>query len=849
MGLTGSIIMLSILSFYAGIRMHQSGEVRHLRSRLIQAFHPVDWFRFHFGTEKEKIVVDIKQEDFQRIAYQRERALVNGLHFPQPGDWVQAGIRNEQDSTPIKIRLKGTNSAHWKHKRKWSYSIRVRGEHTFRGMKRFTLQDPSARHFIYEWLFMEALKREGLLVSRVEFLNLTVNGDDHGVYALEEHYDRRLIENNALREGAIIGFNKDLAVLSWMRALQMSDFSPSIFTEGDSFWASSIEGSQIDTHVRGSAEFAQFQKAVTLLESFRRSEKSASEVFDIEQMAKLMAIRAFFGSLTFDWRNMKFYFNPVTARLQPVDQEVHPGKLEDNWWLNDSNAEWHNDLIRFLFRDPNFYLRYISELKKVSDPLFLEDLLETRRTEFERNLRILYFGHWEHHDFRFSREMFTQNQKRIRSVLNPIKGGHAYLEFLERGKLRLVFGNLQPLPVKIVGISGQSLLEALPTKERVIAGREGEMLRYEPVEFKIPADLDFSDEFVSSLILKYRILGLPEIRELKIFPWSVFQDDAVRQDPRFGQPNFREFDFLTVDQEQREIFITPGDWTVSKSLIIPPGYSVFAGGGVSLRLTESALILSYSPLNFIGQESHPVRIEAADGVGMGIIVLGAQSRSQLKNVIFEGLSLPIPEDGGLTGVVTFYESDVTIEKCLFRRNRDGDDILNIIRSDFEIIDSTFSDTYADALDIDFCTGRILNSNFRGAKNDAIDTSGSTVTVEDIVIERAGDKGISVGEGSRLDGRRISIKEAEVAVSSKDSSTILGEKITIENSRVGFAIFQKKSEFGPGRAEIKDLNMGNIFRPYLVEENSFLSVDGRTVPGTERKVGDMVYGQVYGKASK
>ena len=92
-------------------------------------------------------------------------------------------------------------------------------------------------------------------------------------------------------------------------------------------------------------------------------------------------------------------------------------------------------------------------------------------------------------------------------------------------------------------------------------------------------------------------------------------------------------------------------------------------------------------------------------------MLGAKGRSYLKHVLFEGLSVPLPDEGGLTASVTFHESDVTIENCLFRQNREGDDFLNIIRSNFEILNSSFQNTFADALDIDFCTGRIASSTW------------------------------------------------------------------------------------------------------------------------------------------
>ena len=63
-------------------------------------------------------------------------------------------------------------------------------------MKIFSIQHPRTRNYIYEWIFHQALKREGILSLRYKFINVTLNGQDLGVYALEEHFDKRLIEYN-----------------------------------------------------------------------------------------------------------------------------------------------------------------------------------------------------------------------------------------------------------------------------------------------------------------------------------------------------------------------------------------------------------------------------------------------------------------------------------------------------------------------------------------------------------------------------------------------------------------------------------------------------------------------------
>ena len=71
------------------------------------------------------------------------------------------------------------------------------GDETLFGMKQFSLHHPRERNYAYEWLFHQALKREGLLGLRYLFVDVTLNGTHLGVYALEEHFEKRLLAKSS----------------------------------------------------------------------------------------------------------------------------------------------------------------------------------------------------------------------------------------------------------------------------------------------------------------------------------------------------------------------------------------------------------------------------------------------------------------------------------------------------------------------------------------------------------------------------------------------------------------------------------------------------------------------------
>jgi len=158
-------------------------------------------------------------------------------------------------------------------------------------------------------------------------------------------------------------------------------------------------------------------------------------------------------------------------------------------------------------------------------------------------------------------------------------------------------------------------------------------------------------------------------------------------------------------------------------------------------------------------------------------------------------------------------------------------------------------TYSDELDVDFSDGEIVNTTFLRTGNDAIDASGSHLKLEHIRVQSPGDKALSAGEASEIEVRNMEIVDAEIGVASKDLSTVSMSDVRISGSRLGFTVYQKKPEFGPGTIRVQKLEIANVERSYAVEAGSTLVVNNRTIVPTEEKVKQMLYGAEYGKATK
>ena len=134
-----------------------------------------------------------------------------------------------------------------------------------------------------------------------------------------------ILKKNEKEAGPIIGFSKDLFIKEYLNSQRMKKLGAigSMNSIEDSFWRSKIEPVQFDEDNINTSKEKDLRYSIGLLEDFRSGEKKPSQVFDINKLAKIMAIRALLGSSEFDYRDTKFYFNTKTKLLEPITKEAH----------------------------------------------------------------------------------------------------------------------------------------------------------------------------------------------------------------------------------------------------------------------------------------------------------------------------------------------------------------------------------------------------------------------------------------------------------------------------------------------------------------------------------------------
>jgi len=807
---------------------------------------PID---FYLATI-DKIILTIDKKAYQKLENKRTEALATQILLTEDADLVPANITYNQEHYKGEIRLKGDWIDHLEGEQ-WSFRVKLNGTNTLMGMRKFSLHHPKTRNYAGEWLFHQLLKEAGILHLNYEFLQVellvqdgtTTQRKNLGIYALEESFDKQLIERNQRREGIILKI--DEAPLWQERAdflvnnMDINDLEYVQLSSADNLTILPFSEKRIR---RDSQLFKQFLTGQRLLTAYFNGDLVPSEVFDVQLLAKYNAICNLLGANhALVWHNYRFYYNPITSRLEPIGFDANPVL-----------KEYYFQSYRHVEKDLVYQKAYTQALQEVTEEAYVQKVLHWQGLSKQINLlqRVYPAYTWD------GDSILHHNKHLLQTKLFPLKSLNVFLEGIDQQYLRLSIENYGKFPVELLGINnetGRQLGKAAAPS--IILANEKKL-----ISFKL--DANFSKQFITKKLKKtgfdlqsdiyklkvlYETLGTNKKRQATIIPWNkntALPTDIFRQAPTVAQ-----FNFLNIDEKQRIIRCKKGLWRLDQPLIIPPNYTFYMGAGTQIEVvTGMAKIISFSPIHFEGTKAQPVKIFSKSGNNrQGLMVFNCQDTSILKHCIFDGLSNPTTKDWVVSGAVNFYKAPVKISNSTFTNNQ-SEDGLNIINTYFEMEEVIFSNTASDAFDGDFVKGTISNSIFNNLGNDAIDVSGSDIKVQQVIITKAGDKGLSAGESSTIYAQKVLIKESEIGIASKDKSTIQMMDCALQNNNLGFTAFQKKSEFGSASIIADSIKMTNNQLSHLLEKGSIIRLNGEQLTASD-KVKERMYGVEFGAKSE
>lgn len=796
---------------------------------------------------RESLTLFIPEEANTKLEGYIESALKEGVISPQNKAYVKGFILSNFDSIPIEIRLKGDWVDHLTSG-KPSYRIKVKGDYSFNGLKTFSIQHPKTRNFLHEWFMHEWCDAEGLLATSYDFLPVVFNGDGMGVYAIEEHFDKQLLEQKNRREGVLLKFDE---TGFWDLTRLKSDNSKSY----PYYQQSVISLFKKKRTLKNKVLKDQFIDGSKALKLFKDLDTRVSEVVDLKQIAKYYAILelgcAYHAN---NWHNRRFYFNPITQNLETIGFDMLAGEKPEQelsimYGLNaerESLKEARMDAR--LYKNSDFRMYYLGYLKQFSDATYLKQLFSNLEEELALKEQLM---NEEFIDSELDKEFYYERARVVNKKMKfltkkwddymkvPFKEiqikQDTYVEHQSDFYLESV--SINTYAHKIDSAKYRVEIENYHLNDVLIVGYKAKNDTI--IRFKTPFVLKGFKENSEEGNLNINVKNKPKsiLFSLSNRPKQVLMKKVLKWKKPKGKTSKMKLvssfsqtsDFYSVSGT--ELVFNSGELTIDKLLYIPREFTVKLTKGTKINFIDGGGLIVNNDVVAKGTKNEPVIITSTDKNNHGLTILSASS-VDMNYVEFSNLNALHFKKWNLTGGVTIYESETRLNNCKINDNicEDG---LNIIRSNFTIDSLTVKNTKSDGFDADFCTGLIKNSYFESTGNDCIDFSGSVIKIMNINILNSGDKGISGGEASKLELNNIFVDGAITGVASKDGSVIKGEHINVINAEYGLAVFRKKPEYSGASIDVKSIKYSNLGKRGIVEAGSYVVIDGNYFYGTTK----------------
>jgi hypothetical protein len=796
---------------------------------------------FPLRTSKAPLIqLEIKPRHFARIIEKREEAMERQFLISSSDDFVPARIRHGGKTVRARVRLKGDLTDHLLGD-KWSYRVEIRDGESVLGMRRFSLQAPYTRDYLQEPIFLDFVREHGVLAPRYDFVEVRVNNRRVGVMAMEEHFSTELLEDQARRDGLILRFDEQYfyqAELSFMDLV--ADYDNWRNVPVDAFRSGRISKSPLLQQ--------QWRIAGGLLRGVADDVLAPSDAFDAELWGRFLAACEIFSRphLT-HWNNLRFYLNPITLKLEPI---AYDSTGETQPYPGLRCMGFAHAMTTDLIADPVLRRAFLRNLEAMRQEVMSDEFerwLYVRQAHYLRRLtgeypwisgqstqplrkrseqlRLVTASSFREHILPAPpRKMPHSDDADYPQIVQATLQQHATEPYLE-------LANAISRPVTVTALSLEIPDRADPTGE---PSRKDASLyerlpptrwpdRPERIRLALPWPLPEGDG--------WRIVGRALVGA-RSHDFIAVPGSPPLLAPALPQANLElalaEHSFLHLSTDEQWLEAETGEHDVLASVILPSGMGLRLQAGTTLRFAPDAMLLIRGPVAFEGSEAAPVVLDALEDLWSGMAVLGDSTPVDFAHVVVRRTQAPTQPGWGLTGGVTLHRSIVRLTNSLFESSA-AEDSLNIIRSEFLLRNVVIQHAASDALDADFCQGRIEGGAIVDAMGDGIDVSGSELVVEGTRLADIRDKAFSIGEASRAEIRAVSVRNSGVAVASKDGSRALIEDSELDGLGVAaLMVYVKKPEYGAAALEAKDVRVSNSVRIALVQHGSELSLNGETV---------------------
>jgi len=797
-----------------------------------------------FGYERnkiEKLLIDIKFIDYQKILADRDSAIKNQI-LTNP-TFVKAEITYRDKKYKAKVRLKGDLTDHWTSVHRLSLRINLKGENTIFGLNEFNIQKPRTRSFPYDAVFQDTLRAVGNLASEHNYVNVNVNGSPWGVMNLESHISKEFLERNKRKDSLIVRFSNEdgwfypanLAKesnLGIMRETKEKIIAPHLYYRlSDPILFSKVYG--------GEKSFDRNKREIYTYIVEERIKKREN-LYDVNTYSRLLLLSKLWGEMHSIYENNnKHYFNPYNLKLEPISSDQFPPKkLLDSSEVfnligrcpNKGYAFVMNEVYRSLKNTQDYYSELPNNYEHLISKLnLLDDFFQKQHNYFpldktarfdNLNNNLKTASSMNQAFFKINDQCVNKFDKKLLRDWKPSQyflPKHVQAFHYDDGNISIF--NLLPDKISLLGIRIDQ--DQFISINKEIPGHDN--VSYMAYGFKSEFK-DLLDDRIE-VVTEYK----GKIKYQKLYKTLVtgVENPLIRKTPN-------DFEFL-IQESPNNWIIPRGDWIINSPMIVKGNLMIEPGS--RLFFNHNAYLAINGALTANGSKDEKIILTSKNNSWMGLYIYESELDSSLNNVEISNMSSISDKLLKLSGGITFYKANVNIVNSIFLSSR-SEDMLNIVESEFEIHDSNMMNSYSDALDVDFSNGNINNLLVQNVGGDAIDTSGANVNLSNIKVYNVMDKGVSAGEASIISISNCEMDNVGVGIASKDGSNVKVSRCFIKKTQLAALMsYNKKNFYNNPSLEVEFSNFESETK-FIRQKNALLFLDKVLVPHAEINLDQM-----------
>jgi hypothetical protein len=662
----------------------------------------------------------------------------------------------------IKLRAHGDQKDHREGDYLPSMQVKIDNGNIF-GITDFLLLRPKQRGQYNEILVTALFRKIGLLAPRTSMVNITFNSGNYK-FVFQEKIRKEFLENSGLKEGPIFEGDERFVFDQGDVPFVNHRVSNKSFSKKNYVNEHITEKGLSILNFYGSNHSNKVFRN-SLVDYFDLSSQMGRDDFlDLDIFDSLMFATDSLAGLSIQDR--RFYFNSINNKFYPIFYDGIPKILTK-----------HNTLLK----------------KKI----IYEEFTEVKKPYIKYVLPSMFEG---------------------KVSPSAIHGAKHSIKLLDKINIEIFNRELANLGLNITDKRLSEILDLLINRlESISAFKENKVYDFKKKNLSFFSRTYFNNRFNNDRIIfysqdeKYYYMCKVYYKDCKLVDKINFnKTKLMAQEEKYNSKRI----IFTGKKYNKKIdkgwYFKNNSYEFKQKVI--QGKKIHYTDGINLNFNQNEKILN------INKELPYARVLlknlSIDGWTINFIDKTKIQNENLKKSIFTDLN-------GLTGCLTFFNTklkkiNIQIENAMC------EDSINLINSEGEIDNVKIYDAASDAIDLDFSNFRIKNIFIIGAGNDCADFSYGNYEIENLIVSECGDKGLSVGESSKVNVLNYESNKTNLSIASKDGSILNLKTVNINDTKYCYSAYKKKQEFYGASLKIENGQCNNYVKKIELDKISILS---------------------------